>query len=87
MASKATGIAPAKPNKHMMHIELSAADLKGISIGDKVTARVTGTVKRMTAGEEGDKHWDGMPPEISLEVSKVNIEGDNEYSRMAEEDD
>ena len=78
---------PIKADKHKVHIELQPKDLKGISIGDKVTATISGVVKRATAGEEGDKHWDGMPPEITLEVSSVKIEGDNEFSRMAAEDD
>lgn len=85
--AKGISASPSKADKHMVHIELSPKDLKGISIGDKITAKITGVVKRASAGEPGDKHWDGMPPEITLEVATVHIEGSNTFSEMAEEDD
>lgn len=70
-----------------MHIDVTQKELKGLSIGDKVSVQVTGTIKGMSAGEAPEGDWEGMPPDIRLEVDKIKILGSNTFAEMAAEDD
>ena len=72
-----------------MHIDVSEKDLKDLSIGDKVTLRVTGTIEAMQAGHGKNMNYKGqeaMPPDIRLDVSKIEIDKPNVFAEMAEDD-
>lgn len=69
-----------------MYIDITNKDLKKLTVGDKVSVRVTGTVKSISAGEPPEGEYEGRPPEIRLEPDKVSIEGSNVFADMAEED-
>lgn len=73
--------------KHRMYFELDEKQMKALTMGQELCVKVEGKVVGMRAGEKGGKRLPEFPPEVQLEVSSISIELENEYSKMAEEDD
>jgi hypothetical protein len=78
-----------------MFLDLPGADLKGFSLGDKVTATVSGKLVEIAAEREvdyggGDKET--IPPSIGIEIiGKASLvpkkKKKSDFEKMADEDD
>jgi hypothetical protein len=65
-----------------LYIPVKAGMLKELTVGKKATFRVTGEVVEL-----GLREFDGKTRyEVGLEVSRVQSDEGNEFSRMAEEE-
>lgn len=75
--------------KNTTRIDLSQTEVKKLSIGDKVTVRLTGKVVELEGErkmEFGPDDEEKFPATMMVEVSKTEIDAPNEFSEMAEDD-
>ena len=82
--------------RHTMYFDVKPEELEGIELGEKVTMRVTGTVKSLTAPTKRSKKEiarakkDGYELDtdgsMSVNVDKMNIEGQNEFTDLTDMD-
>ena len=75
------------PRPETLHLDVTPAMLKDISVGDKLTVTVTGTVLTASTPTSRDKKQFGDKPSIRMEVSKKKIVSPNAFSQLASDDD
>lgn len=91
MPKKSAGEALTVEYKPCMYVDLSKAKLdtlEKLKIGQKVSFRVTGTVKSL---EYSERQYEKNKPEtrgtVGIENFKVALTGGNEFSELAEDDE
>lgn len=85
--------------KRQVDLDVSDADLKKCSVGDKVSLTITGTIKSTRLGEkpkDSEDSYDtccgcgisrGYPSSITIEMDEQKVKiGDTTFEALAEED-
>ena len=72
-----------------MYIDFdSMKEVSGVSVGDKITVKITGTVKSVEQREREEGGKKETSSCVSLKDFTAEIaEGENEFSKLAEDDD
>ena len=72
-----------------LHVDIeNEKELKDVELNEKVTVTAVGTVRMLEASREydyGDGDKGTFPASLTIELTKIEVNGENEFSLLAAE--